>query len=264
MQESPWMNPDVGPHKTMYPLSWGKKNSYALFSPGIDRFFLVDSYDPYTMLETSRVLSSKISNIVYVLDKDTPDMDNSNCFLFTTKHKMDEKFYGGPTASSHKQSSFMIKIRPDIMIQAPWPIDFVEPTRKQALMRLQEYALFCLRAIHSITAAMALRNSFPERYYMDTFFKDKCPQDFIARPDTTIAPNGMDFEIKNILYYSESIEVAIESIHDAWRKFSQEDVLGSRQLFYDFLGIPQPEDLQKLGQPGKLDKDKHSQTMWVV
>lgn len=263
-KEQPWLDPDSGKHKTMYPLSWGKRNSYALFSPGIDRFFLVDSYDPYIMLETSRVLSSKISNIVYILDKDTPEMDNSNCLLFTTKHKMDEKFHGGPTASSHKQSSFMIKIRPDIMISTSWPIDFVDPMRKQALINLQEYALFALRVVHSITAAMALRNSFPDRYYMDAYFKDQCPQDFVVRSDTTSSPNGIEHEIKKILYYSSSVEDAIESIHNTWREFSQEDVFGSRQLFYDFLGIKQPDDLEKLGQPGVFNKEKHSQTMWVV
>jgi hypothetical protein len=262
--QNPWSDPEAGLCKTLYPSSWGKKNCYVLFSPGIDRFFLVDSLDPWIMLETSRILSSKISNIVYILDQETPYFDNSDCLYFTTKHKMDEKFYGGPTVMSHRQSSFMIKIRPDIIIKTDWPIDFIKPERKNALLKLQEYSQFVLRTVHALTCAINLRNSFPEKYYVETYFKDSCPPDLTARPDTTDAPHGIENLIKNILYDSNSINEALENIHDAWRKYSWQDVLGIRQTFYTYSGIEQPQDLADLGNPGNFDKDRNPQTMWVV
>jgi len=262
--QSPWNDPNTGLCKTIYPLSWGKQNSYVLFSPGIDRFFLVDSFDPWIMLETSRILSSKISNIVYILDKETPFFDNSDCLYYTTKHKMNEKGYGGPTVMSHRQSSFMMKIQSDMVIKTDWPIDFIDEDRKQALLRLQDYAQFTLRIVHSITAAVGLRNSFPEKHYIDNYFKDYCPSDLVARSDTTSAPDGMEYLIKNILYDSETVQEALEKIHESWRKYSWEDVLGIRQTFYTYSGIEQPEDLKNLGDPGNFDKTRNPQTMWVV
>lgn len=262
--QNSWNDSEAGLCKTLYPLGWGKKNSYVLFSPGIDRFFLVDSFDPWIVLETSRVLSSKISNIVYILDQETPNFDNLDCFYYTTKHKMDEKFYGGPTVMSHRQSSFMMKINPGMIIKTDWPVDFLTTDRKEALLKLHEYSKFTLRMIHALSAAVNLRNSFPEKYYVENYFKEHCPDSLVARPDTTTAPIGMESLIKNILYDSKSIDEALKNIHDAWRQYSWEDVIGMRQTFYTYAGINQPTDLANLGSPGTFDKDRNSQTMWVV
>jgi hypothetical protein len=92
--EKPWLDAIEGLHKTFYPLSWNKPNSYAIFSPGVDRFIVVDNYDPWMLYETGKVLSSKVSNMVYVLDQVTPDMNNETCLNFSTLHKKNEKSYG--------------------------------------------------------------------------------------------------------------------------------------------------------------------------
>lgn len=248
---------------SIYPLSWGKKNSYALFSPGIDRFFLVDNYDPWIMLETSRILSSKISNILYILDQSTPFFDNSDCLFYSTKHKMNEKKYGGPTVLNHRQSSVMTKIPKDMVIKTDWPIDFRSDKRKLALLKLQTYSQFVLKVVHAITIAVNIRNAFPEKHYVDNYFKDYAPADFTARSDTTNSDIGMEILIKNILYDSSTVEESLENIHQAWRKHSREDVLGFRQDFYSYLRLNQPMDLRQLGDPGNFDKLRNSQTMWV-
>lgn len=260
----PWADHSDPFLKTFYPQSWGKQNGYALFSPGIDRFILVDSYDPWIMLETSRVLSSKISNIVYVLDRPTELFDNSNCLYYSTKNKVDEKTYGGPTVMAHRQNSFMMKIRPDSIIKTEWPIDFNDPDRKNALLKLKDYAEFCLRVIHAITLAFNFKNPFPEKYYLETYFQNEYPSDFTVRADNTSCIEGMELLIKNILYSSESLNDALEGIHTAWRTYSQGDILGYRQSFYFFMGLEQPHDLEDLGKPGTIDKDRNDQTMWVV
>jgi len=262
--EKPWLNEEDPYHRTVYPLSWGKKSSYALFSPGIDRFILVDDYDPWVMLETSQVLSSKISNIVYVLDQETKYFDNRDCLLHTTKHKVEEKIYGGPTVMSHRQSSFMMKIRPNSIIEAGWPIDFNKSDRIEALLKLKEYSMFCLRMIHSLNIAFNFKNPFPEKHYLENFFKDEYPKDFIVRADNTTCTEGMVSLIKNILYSSNSIEDALDQIDQAWRTHSQNDILGFRQSFYFVAGLKQPNDLEKLGAQGTIDKDRNDQTMWVV
>jgi hypothetical protein len=191
-------------------------------------------------------------------------MDNETCLLFSTKHKMDEKQYGGPTIMSHRQTGHMMKIRPDVVYEAGWPIDFETTERKNALIRLQEYSRFALRVMHALTIGATFRNPFPESYYMETFFKDEFPKEFKIRGDTTGAPAGMENVIKNILYVADTIEQALEQIHDAWRKYSWNDISGYRQAFYYSLGLTQPLDLAELGSYGEFDKDRNDQTMWVV
>lgn len=262
--QKPWLNDETSFHSTFYPLHWGKKNSYAIFSPGIDRFLIVDNLDPWVLHETARVLSSKISTITYVLDQPTPEMNNEDCLLFSTKYKIDERQYGGPTVMSHRQSGHMMKIRPDSVCKVGWPIDFKTKDRHNALMRLQEYARFSLRIIHSLTIGSMFRNPFPEKYYIDTFFEKEYPKEFKIRADCTNAPEGMEKVIKNILYISDTLEQALEEIDNAWRKYTWNDISGFRQAFYFSMGLVQPADLDALGTTGEFDKDRNDQTMWVV
>jgi hypothetical protein len=262
--KTPWLNTTDGFHKTFYPPSWNKKNSYAIFSPGIDRFLIVDNYDLWILYEAGKVLSSKVSTMVYILDKITPDdMNNETCINFTTKHKKSEKGYGGPMIMSHRQSASLSKIPKDMIIDAGWPEDFADGARKEILIKLQEYALFSLRTIYAITLSVNFRNFFPEKEYLDVFFHNQYPQDLKIYYDNSSADCGIINLIKTILYESDSTEAALESIHNAWLTYSNNDPSDTRQLFYQILGIVQPTELENLGPPGFI-KDRNNQTTWVV
>lgn len=259
----PWLS-DKGFHETFYPLSWGKQYSYTIFSPGINRFLLVDTYDPWIVYETAKVLSSKVSTMVYVLDQVTPNINNENCLYYTTLHKKLEKGFGSPNIASHRQTASLCKIPKDIIVKRDWSPDYTKPDRKEALLRLQEYARFCLRSVYAVTIAVNHKIFFPEKEYLENFFDGQFPADFKVRYDSTTAENGMVVLIKKILYDAMSLEDALSQIHNAWRVHSKSDPSGTRQLFYGVLGIEQPEDLETLGKPGFMDKNKNYQTMWVV
>lgn len=259
----PWLA-EKGFHETFYPLSWGKEFSYTIFSPGINRFLLVDTYDPWVVYETAKVLSSKVSTMVYILDQVTPTITNENCLYYTTLHKKLEKGFGSPNIASHRQTAALSKIPKDIIVKRGWSADYVKPDRKEALLRLQEYARFCLRCVYAVTLSVNHKIFFPEKEYLETFFDGQYPKDFKVRYDSTTAEEGMVSLIKKILYDAESLEAAITQIHEAWRTHSKQDPSGTRQLFYGILGINQPEDLEKLGKPGVMDKGNNYQTMWVV
>jgi hypothetical protein len=263
-KDKPWLLTNKGFHQTFYPSAWGKPNCYSIFSPGIDRFLLVDHYDFWIVYETAKVLSSKISTIVYVLDQETPEMTVEECLNFTTKHKKLEKNYGGPSVMSHRQSASLSKIPKDLVVRVGWPEDFIKPDRLNALMQLQEYALFSLRTIYAVTISSHFTNFFPEREYIDDFFNDQCPGDFELTQDNSSYDQGMIKLVKQILYDAKDVESALEQIHESWRKYTQHDVSGHRQLFYQILGIDQPDDLKLLGDPGMFDKEKNHQTTWVV
>ena len=259
----PWLDND-GFHKTFYPISWHKKNSYSIFSPGIDRFLIVDTYDPWIVYETGKTLSSKISNIIYILDKVTPDMTNETCLNFTTLHKKNERGWGSPNIITHRQSVTIDKISKDIIVEHGWPIDFASDERKQILLNLQEYALFSLRVIYAITLSVNFGNFFPEKEYLDVFFYNQYPEDFKSRHDVTTAEQGITAVIKTILYESNSIEDALASIAEAWLTYAKDDPSNIRQSFYFILGIEQPAELKNLGPAGFIKDRNINQTMWVV
>jgi hypothetical protein len=261
--EKPWLDAIEGLHKTFYPLSWNKPNSYAIFSPGVDRFIVVDNYDPWMLYETGKVLSSKVSNMVYVLDQVTPDMNNETCLNFSTLHKKNEKSYGSPIIMAHRQSASLSKIPKDMVVNVGWPSDFSQGERKDMLVKLQEYTLFSLRVIYAVTLSVNFRNFFPEKEYLDVFFHNQFPSDFKVHYDTTTAEQGIIAVIKTILYDSDSVETALLAIHNAWIQHSINDPSGTRQLFYQILGIRQPDELEKIGPIGFV-KDRNSQTTWVV
>ena len=262
--QKPWLDNEDPFIRTFYPLSWGKQNSYVLFSPGIDRFFLVDNYDPWIMLETSRVLSSKVSNIVYVIDHPSPLFDNDDCLEYTTKNKQHEyNNFGGPKVNHHRQSSFMSKTGPDKIVKRGWPVDFESSDRRQALIKLTDYAAFCLRVIHALAISRNFKDPFPEKHYLENYFKGEYPEDFVLHADATTCPIGMDNLIKNILYTSNNISEALTDIHQAWRDYSQQDLSGYRQTFYYCLGLRPPRDLAALGFANDPDKN-NDHTIWIV
>lgn len=262
--EKPWMDHSDPFIRTFYPMAWGKTNSYTIFSPGIDRFLIVDSYDPWTVYETGKVLSSKVSNIIYILDKITPDMTNETCLNFSTLHKKNEGGWGSPNIITHRQSVTMSKIPRDMVVELGWPTDFVSDERKQTLLKLQEYALFSLRVIYAINLSVNFKNFFPEKEYLDVFFHNQYPEDFKIHNDITKAEQGITAVIKTILYESNSTDEALTSIAEAWLKYANDDPSGIRQSFYKILGIEQPIELKNLGPAGWIKDRNNHQTMWVV
>ena len=217
VSEKPWMNIESF-HKTFYPPSYGKSNCYALFSPAVDRFIIIDNYDLWAMVETGKLLSSKFSSIIYIFDRPTPEeLNNSNCLEYSTLHKVFETGYGSPLSSSHKQTSTLRKILPDMVVHKGMSPDYAKPDRLEMLYRLREYCLFTLRAVYSITLSNEIMNYFPESHYRENYFKHDLPFDFRVLHDSTKSPNGMMHEIKNILYHSNTVEEALEKIDIAWR-----------------------------------------------
>jgi hypothetical protein len=214
--------------------------------------------------ETGKILSSKVSNIIYILDKVTPNMTNETCLNFSTLHKKNESGWGSPNIMTHRQSVTMSKIPRDIVVERGWPIDFASDERKQILLKLQDYALFSLRVIYAITLSVNFRNFFPEKEYLDVFFHNQYPEDFKIRHDITKAEQGITAVIKTILYESNSIDEALTSIAEAWLKYANDDPSGIRQSFYKILGIDQPIELKSLGPAGFIKDRNNSQTMWVV
>ena len=229
-----------------------------MFSPPLDRFLIVDNLDPWIMFETAKLLSSKIILVCYILNENTvTDMTNENCLMFGTVHKKGENTYGSSLMSSVKQPACMTNFNSEV-VDKGWPTEFATGTRKEMILKMQEYALFVLKCLHAITISDSYRNIFPESKYLHDYLSDCSPMELQECFDSTVAPSGMVHVIKNVLYHANSVEEALEEIRIAWQTYSKNDISGFREMFYDCLEMPVPE----MGISLKEIAD--NVTVWVV
>jgi hypothetical protein len=265
----PW-NDAIGYHSTFYPNIWGKKNAFTIFSPAADRFLLVDDLDLFLVHETARILSSKVSTITYILDRNQPEaqnMDNTNCLEYSTRHKKESAEFGSIAPLRHKQTATLRKIQiENIVYCAGWSPEYSTVERKDKLLELHEYATFVLRTLHAIRLAEETSNYFPEASYAESYFEGLVPDNFrvLYDGDGSTAPRGMKHEICKILYHSNTIEQALEEIHNAWRTYSSNSVVSIRRQFYFCWGIDEPADLLAVHYNGFWNKEVHNKTSWVL
>jgi hypothetical protein len=207
-----------------------------------DRFLIVDNLDPWIVVETGRILSSKVLTVAYVLEQS--ELNNFNCLFYSTEHKRGENMYGASSVNSLKQSVSMTEFGKNNVVYKGWPRDFVD-SRKSALESLQEYAEFVLQCLHSITIATNYRNLFPETEYLDEFFEGQCPDEYKLK-------QNLSKEIKNILYHSQNKEEALAAINSVWPV----DTTGYREMFYSISGFKKPI----------MDNSgiHHNYTLWAV
>jgi len=232
------------PWAEYYPSNKNSPNRYALFAPPLDRFLIVDNLDPWLLFETGRILSSKIINVAYILKAD--ELTNENCLNYGTEHNRNEANYGASSMSSIKQSASMAFLKQNNIVHKGWSTEYATDDRRQAVLDLQEYALFVLQCVHAITIAESYKNLWPESKYLEEFFPDNAPEEFKTKFDPTTAPRGMMHEIKNILYHSSSLQEARANIDQAWIDYSQTDNANFRSLFYSAAGITAPTVDQNL------------------
>jgi len=253
---SKWLS--QGSFTDYYPASKNSINYYAVFSPAIDRFLIVDNTCPWIVFKTSQILSSKISTVTFILNQSAEPINNENCLNYGTAHKKEEHTFGGSNPNNHKQSAIMHPFYNNEVVEKGWPEEWDTEERKEVLFEIQEYALFVLKVVQSIKIAYSFRNIYSDSHYLEEFFIGQYPKNFTKTFDGTESPIGMYREITNILYHSEYIDDALEQINLAWKKYSELDVAGMRELFYKCLGIEIPNF--------NFDQNKISQdyTIWVV
>lgn len=241
----PWLNVTEGLHAAYYPLNFKKVNGHMIYSPGIDRFILVDHFDTWVILEVAEILSSKLPTQVVLLGDETPIINNDTCIEFTIKDKTNMSIYGANILVA-RQTPSMRKVRgAGVVYRAGWPIDYLREDRKAALIRLQEYALFCLRICHAVKITDALINLVPHKSYLDTYMPGMVPDKFKVPADQTTAPDGIVSTVKQILYQSDTVEEALVHIENMFAEHTGATP-HIREIFYKFVGMAQPIKLKNL------------------
>jgi hypothetical protein len=233
--------------------SWLHMNSYkrrsnanAFYSPGVDRFFAVDSYDPYTAFEVAQLLSGKVPGIsVCVLRGDDAWFDNNNCHEYTLIDK--SVLSPGNSVLFNRQIPIIRKLmEKNVVHVGAMPADYTDNDNAQAFKDLQEYTKFVIQAWHAAKICELYFNFLPMESYAIEFFKDFLPEDFATPIDNVNGElkTGITKEIKKILYFSHSSAEALDKIADMWRANLTPMSVHWKDLFYKMLELEQPADLK--------------------
>lgn len=234
-----------------------RANANIYYSPGVDRLFAVDNYDPYTAMEIAQILSSKMPAIaVLILYKDElKEVNNGNCINYTIKNK--NPIPGQAALLFSRQMPVVKKLlSPQLVLVEDFPADFNYNENLNTFVLFSEYAKFVIRVWHTAKICDMTHNVLPMGAY-NSFLADVKPEGWTTPPDNVNGDSniGITTEIKRILYFSDNIEEALERIADMWRANNTPLSIHWRKQFYALIEEEQePVDLQQ----SKLNMDNYS------
>lgn len=232
----------ISKQKTPGRIQWDGDGYYAkettarhgIYLVGVDRFLLVDKMDLHMTFRCAKILSSKLPTAVLYLGEDTTKFETQDALFWTIA---DKNIY-----QSSSQIPLISKLhKADGVVNAGAPLDYQSPEQLTALIELQNYALFVLRALYSIHTADAIVND-DDHFFFARLIHENVANIIDVRPDITTATNtGMLIAIERILYTSNSVIDAYDKINRLWQtdpvRFDQK----FRELFYNFMDLPHPD-----------------------
>ena len=222
-----------------------RSNANCYYSPGVDRFFAVDSLDPYTALEVAQLLSGKMPGIaVCVLGVNDAFMTNENCHEYTLQEK--QVFALGASILFSRQIPAIRRFADNSVrhVGPTMPADYDNNENYEVFMKFKEYAQFVIQAWHSAKTCDMQFNFMPMEQYANDFF-DVLNPGFETPADNVNGQlkTGITKEIKKILYYSNSAQEALDKIAQMWRENNTPLSVYWRQQFYNLLETDPPADL---------------------
>ncbi len=236
------------PYKNFYVNKNGSRKKFAIFAPGLDRFILTDNYDRLILLQIAEILSSKLPTIVYLLPEDATNLNDSNCINYTIFDKTQQKILSSPIMAARQQPITKYLSDRAKIIEVGIPKDYVN--NMEILDRLAEYAYFVKQNVYAINQTEDFCNTFDTSKFANQYLDSSWFNQVSVKSDFSNLKNGVFFELKQILYLSNSVEEAERNIINLW-KCNSEDQDHLMRGYYRMLGVPVPDTLST-----KSDDDK--------
>ena len=227
--------------------SRGERRKNAIFSPGIDRFILVDEKDFWVTLQTAELLSSKLPTICYLLPPTNDDINNTNCINYTIKNKINQKI--GPSFIIAARQNPMLKFLydEDEIIDCGIPEDY-----KNNFTIVEEiliYAKFVQEQVYVLKILDEFYNFSNTKKFAELYIDQEWVNNVSTKNDRSVSDKGIFFELRKILYLSDSIEEATDKIIDFWLENSTDQVY-ILNGYYKILNTPIPEKLKAISKSG--------------
>jgi hypothetical protein len=230
-------------YRYFYRTSKGLPRQYGIFAPGLDRFILMDDYDPWMTLQTAEILSAKLPTLVYLLPPMDHEVTNGNCIDYTIFNKTQQKVVSSSIATGRQQPTLKFLYDSETVEYAGCPEDFKDPERNDVLKRMQEYAQYVHRRVLAINLTDAFYNTANNRSFSDTIIPAEWTSELSSRADRSDTDKGVFAKIRNALYLANSIEEADQLIIKVWQEYSTNQeflILG----YYKIVELPVPDELQ--------------------
>ncbi|MFZ3230198.1 MAG: hypothetical protein WA160_08335 [Pseudobdellovibrio sp.] len=225
--DSRWARPYTKELLNYYPGLHEQTVQYALYSQSIDRFFILDSLDLWTIHHTAKILSSKLSLVLCIFSSEKPPFTIENCLLWTLKNKA--------AVLPQHQSPVIYQIQNnDELLMAGIPIDFAENIKQ--LVQEQEFALFVLTVLYAARITELKLSLIPSihndshSFYLDFFSTELVNTPLEARANKTIWPRGFLNEIGRILYRCQNVGMSLKSLSALKESITQTSDIYSKRI----------------------------------
>ena len=227
------------PYETFYFNGSGEPRQHGIFAPGVDRFILVDNSDFWMTLQTAELLSSKLPTMVYILPAGRAALDNKSCINYTIADKTQQKVGPSPIAGGQQNPMLRFLKDPNQLIEVGLPEDY--KNNVDILTRLQRYAQYVHQRVYAMNLAEAVANIKNQARFVDLYLGDWAAG-LTAKSDRSDLEHGVFFELRKILYLSDSAQQA-EDRTIAFLKNNVADQGYLIESYYKILGLPVPIDV---------------------
>lgn len=214
-----WENPNTPKHFFYYDKEGNKKYN-GIYSPGLDRWLVLDEYDYWVTLQTAQVLSSKIATMVYILPSDVGAMTNENCMNFAIIDKLDQKKGMGADLITSQIPTVRILREKRQLIDRGIPEDFKSLQGVTSLKNLKEYADFVHKCMYAIMLCSVYVNYHDNKTFSESFIPKSWLDQVWVYEDRSGIENGALTEAKRILYMSNDIDEAKSRLQSLWEEAS--------------------------------------------
>jgi len=220
----------------------GARKRYGIFSPGIDRFLLVDYEDIWATLQTAEILSAKLPTMVFILSPVSKDINNDNCLEYTIFNKTKIRVSNSPMVVSRQHPDVNFLTEKDLITYAGISEDYNTSEGQAMLQQLKDYANFVHDMVCALNITEIVYNSREVANFSSSYLKKSWANQFTTIADRSSLENGIFAELRHILYMSSTIKEAEERIVDVWKNNSA-DQPHIMTGFYSMLKCKVPDEL---------------------
>ncbi len=232
-------------YKHFYTNSEGEKRKHGIFAPGLDRFILIDDKDFWMTYETAEILSSKLPTIAYMLPPNAKYVTNQNCIRHTILDKRTQRIGPSPIVGGRQHPLLKFLYDKDQVIDAGIPEDYKDNV--EILERIMAYAQFVHQQVYVLNITDAFYNFENTARFAERYLDNSWIENISSRTDRSDLKKGIFFELRKILYLSNSVEEAEEKIVDFWAT-NYTDQTYLMEGYYKILNRPMPEKLVPLSK----------------
>ena len=227
-------------YKHFYVNSQGDNRKHGIFAPGLDRFILIDDMDFWMTFETAEILSSKLPTVAYMMPPSAKHITSDNCINYTIQDKRLQRVGPSPLVGGRQHPLLKFLYDRDEIIEVGIPEDYKNNT--SILTKLTEYANFVKQQVYVINITDAFYNFENTNRFAERYLDDSWTEKVSSRMDRSQLKKGIFFELRKILYLSNSVEEAEEKIVEFWKN-NYTDQVYLMEGYYKILNKPVPEIL---------------------